>query len=268
MTLEEFIRNPVGKGDASTNKQLLMVALDHKYKAWLLKKADAIKFMAYRDSGSSDYYIWFIVPSETDRTNTYDVIFRFYDPEKRFRRELSVRSYDIQIFSNVPSFAYTYAYVYNKNGLLIEALKPKLGKIFFDKEPVVRNQQGLVMYDKYLYYVAKYILDKKYMNRAILEAKSKVYTQKKLFLTKVRSLKQIQSEYHTAQQKIKHKETPHTKTKQIQTTSTTTHTPSPITVIDKATKSVGKKAHMAKNTSTVSNMNRVNKNTKRKRGIH
>lgn len=263
MTLGDFIRNPIGKGDASTNKQLLMVALDHKYLAWLSKRGDTLKFIPYRNSSSSEYYLWFIVPSETDRTNTYDIIFRFYDPDGTHRKELSVKAYDIQIFSNVPSFAYTYAYVYNKNRLIIEELKPKLGKIFFDKEPVVRNQRGITMYDKYVYYIAKYILDKKYMNRAILETKCKICTNKKLFFAKVRSLKQIKSEYHIAQQRLNQTKQPSTKQKHT-TTSKNTTSKSGIIVVNKNASNKPKKM----TTNTGSTVHSINKNKNRKRGIH
>ena len=206
MNIREFLENPIGKGDASIpNKSLIIGALDAKYNKFTDEstgKRKIIKMTTFRNPASDTYYFWLVIPSETERDNTYDVVYKFSDPENKYRRDLSINKYDIQIFSNVPSFAYTYSYVYNENGLLIKELSDKLGRKFLTDSPDVRNKNRNVMYDKYIYFAARYIIDSKKMNRVVLETISKPYDEKYL-QSHIRSLDKIMDEYRKAEDKLK-----------------------------------------------------------------
>ena len=209
MYLQQFLDNPIGKGDASIpNKSLLLGALAAKYDKYTdgsTGRNKTIEMKVYRNAGSDTYYFWLILPTETERDNSYDVVFKFHDPEKQHRRDLSIAKYDFQVFANTPSFAYTFSYVYNKNGLLIPELSSKLGRRFYSDSPDVRNRNQNLMYDKYVYFAARYIIESKKMNRVTLEAIAKVY-DKKYLVSHIRTLDTIMDEYRKAEEKLKKKQ--------------------------------------------------------------
>lgn len=206
MNLAEFLENPIGKGDASIpNKTLIMGALSAKFERLTDgSKGKQIEMKVYRNAGSDEYWFWLVIPTETERDNSYDVVFHFFDREKQHRRDLSIAKYDFQVFANTPSFAYTYAYVYNKAGLLIPQLASKLGREPIKDSPDIRNRNQNIMYDKYIYFGARYIIESKKMNRVTLEAVAKKFDGKYL-VAHIRTLEQIMDEYHKAEVKLKKK---------------------------------------------------------------
>lgn len=208
MNLREFLNNPIGKGDASIpNKNLIIAALSAKFEKYTDGSGGAhkkIDMKVYRNSSSDVYYFWLVVPTETERDNTYDVVFKFFDKDKKHKRDLSISNYDFQVFTNTPSFAYTYAYVYNKAGLIIPELSNKLGRTFYADSPDVRNRNQNVIYDKYIYFAARFILESKKMNRVVLETIAHPYDEKYLS-SHIRTLAAIMNEYRRAEDKLKKK---------------------------------------------------------------
>lgn len=204
MTLAEYLDNPMGKGDSSLpNKQMILVGLNAKYDSLISKKEKEFKLHAYQNPYASEVYFHLVIPTETDRDNTYDVVFRFFDPDRKHKGELSIRNYEVQMFSNTPSFAYTFAYVYNQYGLMIPMFQSKLGDQIFGSAPVVRNKFEIVNFDKYLFFGAKFLLDSKwYLNRAYLDTNARPLKEEKL-LRDVRSLKTIRKEYDEAAARLR-----------------------------------------------------------------
>ena len=205
MNIREYVDNPMGKGDSSIpNRKQLVDSLNIKYEELIRKKGNKIKMTTYKDKLRDVYYFHLVIPSESDRNNSYDVVFRFSDESKKYHKELSISNYDVSVFSNSPSFAYTFAYVYAKHGLFIEWLSKKLGEEFITKEPEIRNRFGIINYEKYVYFGARYILDSKRLNRALLDMSARVYTR--LVLGKeIRNLTTIMKEYHNADAELRRK---------------------------------------------------------------
>ena len=205
MNIREYVDNPMGKGDSSIpNRRELIESLSFKYDKLISRKGNDIKLNAYHDRLTDDYFFHLVIPSETERSNSYDVVFKFSDTNKEHHQELSISKYDVTVFSNSPSFAYTFAYVYAKNGLFIESLGDRLGKEFFKKEPEVRNRFGIINYDKYVYFGARFILDSKRLNRAFLDMIVKPY-HREPFSRSVRTLDTIMTEYGNAEAALKKK---------------------------------------------------------------
>lgn len=208
MTLANFLENPIGKGDASIpNKSLILGALSAKYdKLTDGSRGDkkTIQMKVYRNSGSDVYWFWLVIQSESERDNTYDVVFKFFDASGHNDATKPISKFDFQVFANTPSFAYTYAYVYNENNLIIPELKDRLGRTFYMDAPVVRNRNQNIMYDKYIYFGARYILESKKMNRLALEMIAKPYNEKYL-VSHIRTLSTIMEEYRKAEAKLKKK---------------------------------------------------------------
>lgn len=205
MNIREYVDNPMGKGDSSIpNRKQLVDSLNIKYEELIRKKGNKIKMTTYKDKLKDVYYFHLVIPSESDRNNSYDVVFRFSDESKQYHKELSISNYDVAVFSNSPSFAYTFAYVYAKHGLFIEWLSKKLGEEFTTKEPEIRNRFGIINYEKYIYFGARYILDSKRLNRGLLDMSAKIYTR--LILSReIRSLSDILKEYHNAEAELRRK---------------------------------------------------------------
>lgn len=204
MILKEFLENPVGKGDASVNASLITESLNLKYEASYSDDKKKIEVKVFHQPLKDIYWIWLIIPSETGRGNTYDVVYKFINPDPKNRLGVSISKFNIEVFANSPSFAYTYAYVYNKNGLLIPELNSKLGRAFMGKSPDTRNRNQIILFDKYVYFGAKYILDSKLLNRAIADVKAKKYDERYLVMN-IRSLSKIMDEYDIAEQKVRKK---------------------------------------------------------------
>lgn len=200
MTLQEYLTNPLGKGDSSLpGRELIIQSLTGKYYELDRKKGKLIKEMVYHDPTNGDFYIHLIMPSETERDNTYDVVVRLFDNS---HKELSLSKYDVQFFTNTPSYVYTFAYVYHEYGLSIQFLESKNGNKAVTKPPIVRNQFEVVSYDKYLFFAAKYIQDSRMLNRALLTARAHKFSKNAL-LKKVRTNKQIMVEYEQAAGKLR-----------------------------------------------------------------
>lgn len=201
MTLQEYIDNPMGKGDASLGQNRLVTLNLLKQKYEILTKSKRIKMHCYISSLSGTYFIHLIIPSESERDNTYDVVFEFTDNPKSENKK-SLSGHNVRVFSNSPSFAYTFAYVYKKHNLMIDSLIKKLGKDFVKIAPEVRNRYQIVNYEKYVFFGAMYIRESGILNLDKFVSKASK-TMTRTFPGKVRSLEEIMKEYDIASAKIR-----------------------------------------------------------------
>lgn len=199
MKLKDFLENPAGKGDSSTNRAILRSILDSKYDN--LVKNKHISHKIYKVLNKQEYYVHLIIPSETERTNTYDVVLKFTDSGDT-NSDLTILNYDVTFFCNAPSFAYTFGYVFYKDGLLINELWDKLGKTIINNAPSTRNRYGIVNYDKYLYFGAKYVYESRLLIKSTLRLRSINYS-KIVFHGSIRNLDTIMSEYQKAKNKLR-----------------------------------------------------------------
>lgn len=158
------------------------------------------------------------VPSDTVPGFNYDVLFQItYEPTTTKLEDCHVR-----IFSNSPSFVYTYAYIFyhldlgdgQKPGMMINSISRKIPKDRLllpgseeklpnevkRKAPVVRNVLGLPLWDKSLYYAIFYLTD----NVPFISIKSAQTTisEKQLF-DRVRDFDHLMAERQRADRKYK-----------------------------------------------------------------
>lgn len=164
--------NPMGKGsNAISNRKLIREDLDRRFDSLIKKKKD-FTFTVYRDK--HEYYIHFLIPSESERDNTYDVVIHFTEREENFKNDNFLNRYTLNFFSNSPSFTYTYAYVFNEYDILIKFLAKKYDKIVLSNNPITRNPGEVVNYEKSIYFALKYIsIHKDLMNKMYLNRVSK-----------------------------------------------------------------------------------------------
>lgn len=171
-TLQEYLDNPMGKGsNAITNRKLIQQDLNNRYEILLTRYKD-FDYKIYRNG--HEYYIHFLIPSESERENTYDVIIHFTMEDENFKNDATIKNYFIKVFSNCPSFTYTYAWVYNDYGMMIPFLRDKYDEIVLKDNPIIRNPGEVINYEKSIYFACYYIFKHKFfmLNKVWLNSKA------------------------------------------------------------------------------------------------
>lgn len=199
-TLLDYMHNPMGSGSAAmSGRDLIYNDLVKRFIS--LEGKGSMIPVIYKDA-KGNYFFHVMVPSETDRENTYDVIIKF-ESSKEVENATTLKPYNVKFFSNIPSFTYTYAYVYNKNDLLVDELKDKFDKEVLLKAPVKRNPQETFGYEKSIFFAAYAIVnDDKYLNKLIIDSMTQTYTKKKLE-NAIRNDEKIKQQIRREQNRIK-----------------------------------------------------------------
>ena len=171
-TIDEYLENPMGKGStAISNRKLIQNDLNDRYDE-LIKKHKDFKHYIYHDN--INFYIHILIPSESERDNTYDVVIEFTPSDQDVSNDVTLKRYHIKVFSNCPSFTYTYAYVYNNYDMMIDFLRNKYDSIVLRDNPTVKNPGEIINYEKSIYFACKYISSHSgLMNKLSLSAISK-----------------------------------------------------------------------------------------------
>ena len=116
MKLHEYLKNPTGKGAIIPGKDLILTNYDYRFQ--VLNKKKLIELNIYTNDDVVYYHM--LIPTENNnRENAYDVVIKFKPVDQSSLLDKSYRQYDVEFFSNCPSFTYTYAYVAKSNGYLI-----------------------------------------------------------------------------------------------------------------------------------------------------
>lgn len=179
-TLLSYIDNPMGTGAAVlTSREAIKRDLETRF--YKLEGKGSMVPIVYKDI-KGNYFFHVIVPSETDRNNTYDVIIKFEPTDgKKGETTSSLKGYNVKFFSNSPAFIYTYAYVYNQHKLIVDELKNKISHEVLTVAPKKRNPQETFGYEKSLFFAAFSIMkDDKFLNKIIVDPIAQNYTIKKL----------------------------------------------------------------------------------------
>lgn len=160
-TLTGFLSSPFKQSDLDRD-----VNYDSKYRSYVsTNKIKVFAMCVIEDS----YYIHIKVPSESQKNGKYeyDVVIRFFTDNPEVQAQDTLRNYYVQFFSNSPSFMYQYAYLYNKEGFLIETLYNKLDADYIDTPPEKTNSEMKKSYDKSIYFACRYLSEQKfrYLNK-------------------------------------------------------------------------------------------------------
>ena len=153
MNINEYMVNPMGLGSSVLMLADLRKLLNDQYDE--LKHKISHKWFNLNDA----YYIaWISIPSRSIDNMTYDVVLEF-DMGSLVKGENIITKANAKVFSNCPSFTFTYANVFNKKGDMIDWLKKKYNRDIFLKDPVKRNPNELKSYERSLYFACKYITE-------------------------------------------------------------------------------------------------------------
>ena len=151
MTLEEYIKNPMGSS-VMTNRQVYYNMYSEKWNMIRLRENGLIIYTLYQNK--EEYFIHLKIPSEVVPKFYYDTILRFYLPKSKSAEAKSkmLSNYDVQFYSNDPSFAYTFAHAFNKNNLFIKDLESKMIEKCLKEKASEKNPKDEVGYVKSLYF--------------------------------------------------------------------------------------------------------------------
>lgn len=189
MNIQSYLKNPMGEGSSVLMLKQAQVNLDDQFASL----SGGIRLVWY--SIGSKYLIAHLkIPSHSVVEMNYDVLVEF-DIDTLDQNASVINTAQARVFSNCPSFIYTYAKVFDEQGNLIPWTKSLYQKDIFKKDPNKRNPAKLVGYERSLYLAFKYILQAgRNYKKKILLADHKVKRQKDI-LQHLRSHDEILQEY-------------------------------------------------------------------------
>lgn len=154
MLMSEYLQNPAGKGSAIGNVAKTREDLKNQY----LKLENKIKHKIYVFRKYAIYHI--IIPSKDEtRDNTYDVIIEF-NMNDLTSEAIDISSLDFALFSNCPSFVYTYANVFYNKQMLCKWLLNKYNPQVRKNLPERRNAYNVIGFERSIYLAMLYIKSK------------------------------------------------------------------------------------------------------------
>lgn len=181
-TLEEFATNPMGKGTSILPNRDVILS-DFKRRKKIIEDHGKKFEVSIYTGPKGIYYFHVLVPSEDEGFRTdikYDVVFELIPPKLKIKPKLT--QYKVKVFSNSPSFTFTYAYIAYKEKIGVENLKDKFSKQVLTKAPKVRNPMGVMLYEKTLTFAALELLDNdKYFSEEWINSNKKDKQEKVLF---------------------------------------------------------------------------------------
>lgn len=202
MNIQDYLSNPMGKGSSIYMMKEVRSSLDQQYTQFESK----ITLVWY--NLKDRYYIAHIrIPSKSVSSLFYDVLILF-DIATLADGSTVINSANAKVFSNCPSFTYTYANVFNKNGNLISWTKLKYPSEIFSKGPVQRNPNRLVGYEKSLYIAIKYILSNRRNYLSNIQRSSVKISSYQSVYTHIANATEIVEYYKIRKKKDQQKELP------------------------------------------------------------
>lgn len=151
----ENLMSPLGKGASAISMKAVQENLMNKYYKSI---HEVIKIYSLVDK--NDYYIFAKIPSERNSDVKhkvfYEVLLRFYPPEKTTESSMSIRAYAIEAYSNCPNFTFTFTNTFKSVGGLIDFIPVRYySKEALKKNADVRNPMNLLGIEKSLFFTIK-----------------------------------------------------------------------------------------------------------------
>ena len=172
MTINNFLQNPTGAYSASfARRDLIIQGMKWRYQE-LIKKHGNLQMIHVWEQNDNVYF-HFKVPSEKfGKKCMYDVVIKFVCSNPTLMKSsTTLNGYGINVFSNSPNFMFTYAYVYNQDGILIPESKTKLPEKCLTDKPEIKNPNESYGFEKSVYFAMLYIMQNGYNVKAKAKAR-------------------------------------------------------------------------------------------------
>jgi hypothetical protein len=178
-TFDQYINNPAGmKNSVISHREMYRAMYSQKLDAIYLREKGEIDYIVYKHK--DDYIIHMKIPSEAVENFYYDVVIQFSPPNTAGSLVSNISGYNVHFYSNDPSFVYTFAHAFNKHGLLIKDLIPKMSKLAIKERAKERNPDDQIGYVKSLYFAYLIMVNKNLFSKIRLDSMSVPYDKKKL----------------------------------------------------------------------------------------
>lgn len=165
MTFAEYIRNPTGSRSRMVGEtETARAVYNDKYNKMMLLCAGHVNYVLWKDEPRR-YAIYIQMPSESMKNLYYDVFVEFTATDDVEFRIGKLDGYHVRFFSNDPNFTFTYAYAFNKMGLLIPELVPKVSQKALTTAPHTTNPNELAGYVKSFYFAYLFMLNRGLFNK-------------------------------------------------------------------------------------------------------
>ena len=184
MTISEYLKNPYGKGSsfAPSKKQIE----DLEIELGKIKDRIVCKIYKYRD-----YVIYHVVVPSTKRDEvSYDVVVEV-QLQNLHEGAATTEDIDFRVFSNCPSFIFTYAHIFKANKMLCDWLLPKYNKEVRTKSPDQRNRYGVMGLERSIYLAFRYLHITNRTNIAVSQTAAIKLSSRNTIINSVRSQEQI-----------------------------------------------------------------------------
>lgn len=162
MTIKNFLQNPTGAYSSSfARRDLIIQGMKWRYQE-LIKKHGHPQMIVWEQD--DHVYFHFKMPSEKfGKKCLYDVVIKFVCSNPALMKtSTTLNGYGINVFSNSPNFMFTYAYVYNQDGILIPESITKLPEKCLTDKPEIKNPNESYGFEKSVYFALLYIMENGY----------------------------------------------------------------------------------------------------------
>lgn len=157
MTFDEYIQNPMGEKNAViSNRTMYRNYYQEKLDKIMVREQGKVDYKAY--TAGKRYIVYIKIPSEVVPNFYYDVLVEFTPPGKQIVG-FSLEKYNVRFYSNDPSFVYTFAHAFKRNGLFFTEFEDKMSERALKEKADEKNPKDIVGYVKSLYFA--YLLMKK-----------------------------------------------------------------------------------------------------------
>lgn len=151
--MEQYITNPMQSPIlTATMRESMRNSYIKKFNALLLREHGVINYFLYKDEEHNKYYAYFKIPSETIERFYYDTVIEFSADQNIAEAGTNLFKYNVRFYSNDPSFVYSYAYVFSRKGLFINAFANKMSQKALRDAAKEKNPANQVGYVKTIYF--------------------------------------------------------------------------------------------------------------------
>lgn len=147
--IRDFFNNPAGKGSTILNINATKSQFNARYNEIQERIHHKIYFV------KKSIYFLINIPSSVNGI-MYDIVVKF-EPTPKSAGE-SITDMSMEMFSNSPSFLYTFANAYDKQKIFAKEFKRKLSSKMLKDIAKTKNPYGILSYDFSIYSALYYIL--------------------------------------------------------------------------------------------------------------
>lgn len=198
MTIKEYLSNPTGRSDAAMMLGTIRRKFDQEFS--VLQHAIRVKWYCIKDHS---YVAHVRVPSSSYGKVFYDVLIEFDITSIEGNSDFRDKAF--RVFSNCPSFTYTYARVFYNMGLLISWAQRKYNAKVLGMEPDKRNPGKIINYEKSLYFVFRYLNKHAAYYQRIIPSEALTVKDPRLIMKNIQSSDDIQLAVRKIHDKEKNK---------------------------------------------------------------